>query len=451
MCNHIRPFRMLLCLPLVWQSCAAAPATTLRLADALAYGLAHSPQARNAALEEDIARTRIGQAGAQALPQLSLNATYTRLDEVASVDLGEGAFALGSLDNYEVAAGISQILYSGGQVSAAWRAARITRVYATENRRAFEANLVFEIIRSFHAVLLARETLKVQEASLDMLQAFETQTRQRQQSGAASDFDSLTAAVRVANARPGVIAASNQLALARSTLATRLHFKDPFEVVGELSAGTEDRSLPELQAMALQQRPERELARLGRDLAREAITAAHAKARPEVRLFANTTGGNASQFAATDDWDWRWHAGVSATWNLWDGNLTRQTVRQRQIEQQQQENLLEDTEAMILLEVEQAWLALEQARQALAASSASVELAERALTIARTRYDAGLSTYLELTDANLALREAELLRLQATHDHANAIARIHVATGTPCPHLPAPPPAILQTTPTNEE
>ena len=433
-------FIITICLLLTMLPSLAATQQSLTLPEALQYGLANSPLARNAALEENVARTRIGQAGSLALPQLSLNANYTRLDEVPQIDLGEGAFDLGSLDNYEVTAGFSQLLYAGGQVGAAWRAARITRHYATASRRAFEAALVHEITEAFHAVLLAREALNVQKASLEMLQAFEKQTRERQASGAASEFDALTARVRVANAKPGVIAARNQRDLAHAALATRINFKGDFEVAGELTVRETTSSLSELQILALQNRHEREVAQLRKELAREAIASARSDARPEIRMFANSSGGNANQFALSEDWEWRWNAGVTARWNFWDGNLTRQTIRQREIELHQQENLIEDLETTILLEVEQAWRALLQAQQSLEASAESVTLAERALAIAQTRYESGLSTYLELTDANLALRTAELTRLQAMHDHASATARIYFATGIPSPHLPPPNP-----------
>jgi len=84
----------------------------------------------------------------------------------------------------------------------------------------------------------------------------------------------------------------------------------------------------------------------------------------------------------------------------------------------------------VLLEVRQAYLALEHARELLAASGDSVALAERALAIARTRYETGLSTYIEFTDANLALSTARLVRAQALHDHAVALAQVAFACGT---------------------
>ncbi len=419
-------------------SLRAGTNTTLTLSEALQHGLKYSPAARTAELEVDIAQTQIGQAGALALPQLSLQGNYTRIDEVPEINFGGDAFELGSADNYEVSAQISQLVYSGGQVGAAWRAARISREFAMVNRAAFEAFLTHEITRLFYATLLAREAVNVQQASLDMLQQFEKQAQDRKDGGAASEFDALTARVRVANARPALIAAQNQMDLAKASLANLIHFEGAFDIDGSLAVEPITRTLPELEMMALQQREHLQAAKLLADLSREAVSHARSGARPEIRLFANQTGGNASQFDLSDDWEWRWSAGITARWNLWDGNLTRQTIRQREIERQQQEYNIQETESAVLLEVKQAWLALQQAQESLAASGESVALAQRALQIAQTRYDAGLSTYLELTDANLALRTAELSRLQAKHDYAVARAQVRFAVGLPSPYLSNP-------------
>ncbi len=428
---------------LIVAACVSSPLyaqtnATLSLQAALQYGLSNSPAARSAQLEIDIARTVIGQAGSLALPQLSAQANYTRLDELSEIDLGEGAIALGSLDNYEISAQVSQVLYAGGQIGAAWRAARIARAYAAANRDAFEAALIFEISRLFYAVLLAREAVEVQQASLEMLQQFEMQARDRKDGGAASEFDALTAQVRVANAKPALIAAQNELALTQAALANAIHYKGEFEVEGTLDITSVVWQKSELELMALQQRQQLQAARFMTDLARENVVGAKSAGRPEVRLFANTMGGNANPFDFSDDWDWRWSAGVTARWNLWDGNLTRQTIRQREIELRQQQYYVAEQESAILLQVKQAWLALQQAQESLAASGESVALAQRALQIAQTRYDAGLSTYLELTDANLALRTAELSRLQAKHDYAVARAQVRFAVGLPSPYLSNP-------------
>jgi len=406
-------------------------AVVLTLEQCLRHGLAHSTTARLARLDEDVARTQVGQAGSLALPQLTLDATYRRLDEVQEIDLGEGAVPLGRLDNYEVTAGVSQLLYGGGQVGAALRAARLAREHADAARRATDAGLVRDIEIQFYGLLLADERVAVQAASVEQLRAYAQQTADRHRHGAVSEFDLLTAQVRLANEQPVLIAARNQRELARAAFATLLNHPGPVAVTGQLEQAAIDLSLGEMEWLALGNRQELRGSRIRVGLGREDIASARSEGLPSLRAFFNYHGANAYQFVSfEDDWEWHWNAGVTLSWNIWDGNLTRQTVRQKRFAFEQRETEYEAALQVVMLEVQQAYLALMHAREALAASGGSVALAERALAIARTRYETGLSTYIEFTDANLALSTARLARAQALHDQAVAVARVAFACGT---------------------
>ncbi len=402
----------------------------LTLEACVRYGLAHSTATRLARLDEDIARTQVGQAGSLALPQVKLDAMYRRLDEVQEINLGDGAVPLGNLDNYEVTAGVSQLLYGGGQVGAALRAARLAREHADAARRTTEAGLVRDITVQFYGLLLADERVAVQAASVEQLRAYARQTEDRQRHGAVSEFDLLTAQVRLANEQPKLIEARNQRELARAAFATLLNHPGPVAVTGQLEQATQDLALDDMAQLALEQRQELRGSSIRVGLGREDITSARSEGLPSLRAFFNYHGANAYQFVSfEDDWEWHWNAGLTLSWNIWDGNLTRQAVRQKRFAFEQREAEYEAARQAVLLEVRQAYLALVHARELLAASGDSVALAERALEIARTRYETGLSTYIEFTDANLALSTARLARAQALHDHAVALAQVAFACG----------------------
>ncbi len=231
-------------------------AVALSLEASVLYGLEHSTAARLARLDEDIARTQVGQAGSLALPQVTLDAAYRRLDELQEIDLGEGSAPLGSLDNYEVTAGVSQLLYGGGQVGAALRAARLARDHADAARRATDAGLVRDITVQFYGLLLADERVAVQAASVEQLRSYAQQTESRQQHGAVSEFELLTAQVRLANEQPKLIEARNQRELARVAFATLLNHPGPVAVTGLLEQVSLDLNQEEMTQLALDQRQE---------------------------------------------------------------------------------------------------------------------------------------------------------------------------------------------------
>ncbi len=89
-----------------------------------------------------------------------------------------------------------------------------------------------------------------------------------------------------------------------------------------------------------------------------------------------------------------------------------------------------DLERNITLEVKKAYLTLNHAKDVLIGAKNSVKLAERALAIADVRYKNGLFTYLEYTDSNLSLSEAQLIHFSALNSYQQAMANLKYACGT---------------------
>ena len=98
---------------------AATPPPRLTLVECVAIALDRATSVANAGRDEQIAEATIAQTKSQLLPQLNLEGTYTRLDKLTSLTFNDTSYTMGSLDTYGTAATVSQLLYNGGQVSAA--------------------------------------------------------------------------------------------------------------------------------------------------------------------------------------------------------------------------------------------------------------------------------------------------------------------------------------------
>ncbi len=407
---------------------AGRPVYTLQ--ECISLGLEQAAPARNAARDELISQARIGQVRAQLLPQLKARGSYTRLDEAAAFEFAGESYAMGREDNYTGAVEVDQLLYSGGSVGAALKAAGLYNEIAQVRVRGVNNELVRDICTGFNAILLQDEQVRVQEASLKQLEELLAQAESRFRQQTASEFDVLTARVRVANKRPVLIAARKQAELARESFRSLVHLEPgEFDLAGELVFEPAGRPLEEWLAIARDQRPE--LIELRRFLGmREAdIRAEQGGYVPEIRAFAGYAGQNPENGTASAGWDWGWNAGLTAEWSLFDGALRRNVIREKRLELDKARETLADTERKVELEIRSLYLDLVQAAETVAASGDTVAEAEKGLAIARTRYDNGLSTYLDYTDANLALSIARLTRLQALHDHMNARVRLQQASG----------------------
>ena len=400
------------------------------LSECLALGLRQAAAARNALRDEQIAGTRIGQVRAQVLPHLGAQGRYTRMDEVPAFEFDGERYEMGREDNLAAGVEARQLLYSGGSVGAALKAAKLYRAVAQERVRGVNNGLIRDIRTAFNDILLADEQVQVQAASLAQLEDLLAQAESRYRQQTVAEFDVLTARVKVANHRPLLIYARKQAELARAAFRNLVQLEPvDFELKGELRYVPVERPLEEWQKRGAQQRPELLEQRKYLGMWQADIRAEQGGYLPQIHAFANYEGTDPESGSARDAWKWGWSAGVAAEWDIFDGLLRRNRVREKSLELEKARETLADTERQVALEIQTAYLDLEQAAETVAASRETVELAEKSLEIARARYDNGLATYLDYTDANLALRVAQLTRLQALHDHMNALARLEQASG----------------------
>jgi outer membrane protein TolC len=157
-----------------------------------------------------------------------------------------------------------------------------------------------------------------------------------------------------------------------------------------------------------------------------------------------------------------WSIGASFSMPLMTGGRQKGDEMVARADVEQARLQLRQTEELAALDTRSAWAELVAARAAWAATSGTVQQATRAFEIAQVRYQAGLSTQLELSDSRLLSQQAEANRAQAARDLQVARARAALlpnlpvgATGaggagrtpTPAPQptpAPAPPPQQRQ-------
>ncbi len=427
---HWMGIGLLAAIIMVREAGAAPDVPVYTLEECVEMGLREAAAARNAERDARIAVTRIGQVRAQLLPDLKAKGGYTRLDEVPEYESDGEMEPTGREDNYAAGVEVSQLLYSGGSVGAALKAAKLYREIAQTRIRQTENELVRDIQVGFNDILLADEQVKVQEASLAQLEDLLKQAETRRRQETASEFDVLTARVKVANERPVLILARKRADLARAAFRSLIHLEpENFLLSGELAYVPEERSLEDWQEQGLEQRPELVELRHFLGMRQADIRAEQGGYLPQIRAFANYEGTNPESGSARDEWEWGWTAGVTAEWDLFDGALRRNRIAEKRLELDNARETLADTERQVRLEIQTHYLDLKQAEETVAASAETVALAEKSLEIARTRYENGLATYLDYTDANLALNVARVTRLLALHEHMNALARLRQASG----------------------
>ena len=124
-----------------------------------------------------------------------------------------------------------------------------------------------------------------------------------------------------------------------------------------------------------------------------------------------------------------WNVGVQINIPIFDGLATRASVRQAKSGLEQLQLAKRRTIDFVEFEVRTAYLNLTQAKSSIDVQKETVAQAEESMRIANLRYENGMLTSVELTDAQLALAQAEVNHLQARHDYVVEFARLERAVG----------------------
>ena len=110
-------------------------------------------------------------------------------------------------------------------------------------------------------------------------------------------------------------------------------------------------------------------------------------------------------------------------WNL---NLFRNSykVKQSELEVKKNDEQLAQLKQGLKLRSESSLIAIEDAKERIISRKKTVQLAERALELANTSYQAGVINLIDVQAAELSLSESRLAYLQAIYDYQLAKAEI---------------------------
>jgi outer membrane protein TolC len=131
--------------------------------------------------------------------------------------------------------------------------------------------------------------------------------------------------------------------------------------------------------------------------------------------------------------DHMWQIGAGVTLDLFDAGLVRSRVREARAARDTAAAVLTQARQAVALDVRTALATLRQAQLNRQTTAANVQQAQEALRIAQVRYRAGVSTSVEVTDAQVALTQAQTNQVNAEYDYLDAQTALARALGRYAP------------------
>ena len=388
---------------------------TLSLDDALRLALQNNGVARAALAETDAADARLAAARANLYPSIDLSSSTTRTRI-------EGGGAIADTTQRQNGFGLEWLLLDNGQRELRIRQSSRTVEATRQSTRDTLRRVLFQTARAYYEVLRRKELLQVADTAVRRAEAL------REVANAQAEAD-------LANARVQQIQARNALRLAETDLK-RLIGWEAQKPLPELTAPdappTPDPALSveQLWQRARLQRPDLRDAELRLQISRLGLDAARLNSLLRLQISArgfreyepnSRTQGSLS---------------IVASYPLFDGGLTRASLREAEASLQSAQFRLQQAERDAYAEVESALLSIREASERLEASKIALAAAQRNFDAAQESLREGVGTIVEVLTAQLALITAETNLVQATYDAAVAELQLRLATGE---RLPAEP------------
>jgi outer membrane protein len=476
------PFKLLplllaaaLALPAAAQAQDGAPAgpRPLTLADALGLALDDNRELLRARFTLAEAEGQVKEAWSSVFPRLDLNASWTRnltvpsnffpaifFDETADPDeLVRVQF--GSDNLWSSTLSLEQTLFEGRAFVGIGAAGRF-RALQEEVLRGTQLEVATRVRILYYDLLLAQEQARLLERSVERVMASLEETRALAREGFASDYDVLRLEVELANLEPQLRTAVNAARARERDMVTELDLPEGTRLavqgalvelrLDEPGANTPaNRQIVELMGPTPPQADDAEgvetlfgrvadgsstlrQVELNGELRNAELRAEQAEYLPRVSLFGNyqiqaQQDGTPEFFGNGDQRAYGRSVGIQLSFPVFTGRARSARVDQRRAALRAARVEADETAARVrdqlLALLEQA----EEARLRIRGQGLAVEQARRGYDIASAQYREGLGSQLELTDAEVALRQSEFNYAGAVYDYLASRARLDELAG----------------------
>jgi outer membrane protein len=401
--------------------------TRLSLKDAEALALKNNPQisvARLSALSSQ-----------QVTRELRSSLWPTAYASLTGVDAHEDSrIAAGALNNpiiYQRAAvgtTVSQLITDFGHTTNLVASASLRAKAEDQNAVATKEQVLLAVVQAFYNTLQAHAVLKVAQQTVDSRQVLTDQVSALTKSKLKSDLDLSFANVNLAQAKLLLLDAQNNYQAALANLAAVLGYPSTqnFELVEDTEALTPPPAdLDQLVAQAFSIRPELRALDFEYQSSEKFRVAERDQLLPTISAL-----GTVGDTPVRNDHlsSWFGAVGVNIQIPVFNGFLFTAKEHEADLREQATKERILDLRNRISRDVRTSWLDASTSFDRVSVSGQLLQQANLALDLAQTRYNLGLGSIVELSQAQLQQTQAEIGNAQAGYGYRLALSVLQYQT-----------------------
>jgi outer membrane protein len=303
---------------------------------------------------------------------------------------------------------------------------------ANANSLATREEIVLATDQAFYDALTAQAVLQVAKQTVNARQATETQVNQMTQNKLKSSLDLSFADVNLSQSKLLRLDAQNNADASMAALDSvlGLDHEVAYQLIDDASLdGAPPADFHPLIQSALAQRPDLQSLRFAEQSAQR-----FARAQWDQRLPSITAAGTLGTVPIRVDQFYtnNWWGGIGVNMNIpiFNGFLYSAEAKEAKFRAQADAERTRGLRDQIVRDVRTAWLQANNAYQRIGVTDELVKQANLALQLAQTRYQLGLSSIVELSQAQLQQTSAAIDNTNAQYDYRLALATLDYQVGT---------------------
>jgi outer membrane protein len=409
------------------QTAAPQPGNVLTLDEALQIALENHPSIRASKERIDAQQAVVGQQMAAYYPLVNMTNGFQSGSQTGSTT----GVADRSFETYLIRAGVNMTLYNFGKREGNVQSARDTLDATNFNYKTTVDIVIVNVKQSYFTYLGLRAIVKVREETVKNRQLLARQAQGFYEVGTRARIDVARAESNLYLAEADLITAKNAVQVAWAILKNSMGVRDLPErpLVEDVTMTPIQYSLDQAKELAFASRSELKSFDAQRRAQDQLIAVARRGHLPDLIFDANYRRSNTSLVENTFPLLGGWQVGLSLLVPIFDGfrttNRVQETLHTYYVIKSQEELQRQQ----VALDVEQAYLRLVELQERIKANEAAASAAKENLDLANGRYEVGVGSIIEATDAQNLYTDAQTTYIRTLYDYKIAEAQLVRAIG----------------------
>ena len=395
-------------------------ASALTLEECINKAITTHPDIKNALLDVKVTHNNVKTAKADYLPQVSLNAEY---DPSRTYVLPvNGIFHTIDDDGWSVGGVVNQKIWDFSKTTSNIEAQRVSQNVANLTLEDAKALLAYKVKLQYELMLVQLEAIQVRKKDLKVKEELFKQAEAFVINGLKTKADSTRFLSAVYLAKDNLAIAKAGYDKARVSLslyigepiADNVVLESRFGKLSTLSGDEETLLANSLTLKSIQKSIKQE------SLNYKAVKASHYGSLDAIASYTHQRTLNEYDSSLV---------GITLNIPLYSGGRTSAQVQLAVLNKEKVKQTYETRKLAIKEEFENLLIDIERYSKTIGAREAQIEASQETQILLEARYKEGLSTYIEVLDANAITLDAKLSLLQAIYEKSSAIHRVEYLQG----------------------